>query len=600
MNRLRLMVIGLDAVSLSLLDAFRQSCPAIRKVMREGTTGRALPCFPVYTPTNWAALSTGAGPAGTGAAGWENRYTGELMSTFDRRAIQCDTIFDAAARAKLKTLAIAYPSAHPTRSRSNMVLAPLDNALVSNCLVRGKILPVEFDGAGRFGFVLLEAPEAASGAALARAVGATEDGASLSGPKRRASVRTVRAYLFRSGRNCWKLGFTSNQAAARVSLRSEVWSEPIPIRVETPGRPGRCVVRVVVFDGGRRLAVSEAYDIGALGKPAALARTVYERLGPPIEHSVFFGKMYDLFGEGTEDRPVARLARRELTEQVDWIVKAASLTQEICPYDVFYLHYHHPDTALHRYLAAAEGSRAFSRKQQAVARAEIRMRLKLCDRVVAGLLRLAGRETTVLLVSDHGVVPSRYRTDLTRRLVETGLTTLRKGGAIDRTRSLAWRDEHVLTWVRVNARRDSRRYREIQAKVIDALLDWKTDRGERVVAAALRRKDSHLLGYEGEECADVTFHYNSGFSWFGDPARAMQEEACECNHGPQMPVSFSKLSDNMAFFTLKGPRFGAGRRWDEDIKGHIRLVDLVPTMCHAAGVPSPRGATGAVRHELLK
>lgn len=599
MNAPKLMLIGLDSIGLSLLDSFKDAIPAIRRLMRRGLSGHVIPEFPIYTPTNWAALATGADSGTSGTAAWHSEHAGRRLSTFDRRAIQCDTIFDAAARAGLKTLAIAYPSAHPTRSRANMVLAPLDRGLVSNALVPGKIVDCAYDSQGAFEFVLVKSPAATSGAGAAKAVAATEDGADLGGRDRVARAGHYEARLVRAGRGAWRLHVRGPGLRRTLDLAHQVWGEPIAVRVAVADRPGKCVVRVMVFDGGRRLAVSEAYDIGALGKPAALAREVYAALGPPIEHSVFYKKTTELFGEGREDRRITRLARADLTAQAQWIVRAARMVLRQRPYDLFYLHHHYPDSVLHAYLAAAEGSPAFSPRQHALARAAIRMCLGICDRLVGGLLELAGPRTTVLLVSDHGNVPNRYGCNLALRLEETGLLVRNADGSVSRRRSVAWPAEGVGTWVTVNGREGTRRYGRRQRQVLDALLDWKTPNGERVVALALRRKDSHLLGYHGEVCADVTFHYNSGFSWSGAGEKALAPSRTGANHGPQMPVTFSKLSDNMAFFVLTGPGVRRGVRWPHHLRGYPRMADLLPTICHVARVPPPRHVVGAIRYEVL-
>jgi len=56
----------------------------------------------------------------------------------------------------------------------------------------------------------------------------------------------------------------------------------------------------------------------------------------------------------------------------------------------------------------------------------------------------------------------------------------------------------------------------------------------------------------------------------------------------------------MAFCVLAGPGVRRGQRWDGAARGYPRMVDLVPTICHVAGLPTPRHATGAVRYEMLK
>jgi hypothetical protein len=223
--------------------------------------------------------------------------------------------------------------------------------------------------------------------------------------------------------------------------------------------------------------------------------------------------------------------------------------------------------------------------------------------MIAGLLKLAGPQTTVLLVSDHGDVPNRYSASLPNRLLETGLTVRDKDGRVDRQKSLAWPSPRVGTWVEVNAAPGGARHEALQAAVIDALLDWKAETGERVVALALRRKDSHLLGYHGADCADVTCQYNSGFFW-GPCPPTMSVVPCTggANHGPQMPVTFSKISDNMAFFVLTGPGVKKAIQWDAEAHGPIRLVDLLPTACHISGAPTPRTVTpsSSVKYILRK
>jgi len=601
MKKVKLMVIGLDSLSLTTLDRFSKHIPVLRKLMDQGASGRALPSFPIYTPTNWAGLATGADPAVTGAAGWWNTASGERLSTFDRRAIKCDTIFDSAAREKLRTLAISYPSSHPTRSPLNMTLAPLDRGLVSNCLVPGKVVNLEFDAGGTCQFVLLEPPAAATGAALARAVGATQDGADLSGRTRKVNAQEIPAFLFKSKRGAFSLGFSPDPKKAKMKLREGSWSKPVPVNINVPGRPGKCVIRLMLFDNGKRLAVSEAYDIGMLGKPSSLAQKVYRRLGPPIEHSVFHNEMTKLFWAEAEDPLVKKMFRKELEAQADWIADAAAMVQETKPYDVFYLHYHYPDTVLHEYLSALESLNGVSNKTKRIAREALATSLEVCDRLVASLLRLADRNTTVLVVSDHGCVPDIYSVQVINRLIETGLTVLKKDRTANKRQSIAWRSPRVRTWICVNARPGTARYEEFQSRVIDSLLDWKTPDGRRVVALALRRKDSHILGYYGDECGDVTLHYNSGISWSGCPAdKAVAESRGGAHHGCQMPATYSKFSDNMAFFALKGPGVKTNLRWNDETDGFIRLVDMVPTVCHISGVPAPRNVTGAVRSELLK
>jgi hypothetical protein len=102
----------------------------------------------------------------------------------------------------------------------------------------------------------------------------------------------------------------------------------------------------MVFDGGRRLAICEAYDVGMLGAPAGFAEAIYERLGPPTEHSVFFGQFWQMFRAGRHDPVITRLMHQDMAAQAEWVARAAALAGELAPFDVFYLHHHYPDGLL--------------------------------------------------------------------------------------------------------------------------------------------------------------------------------------------------------------------------------------------------------------
>ncbi len=422
-----------------------------------------------------------------------------------------------------------------------MVLSPLDRGFVSNLLVPGKIVNIQWDTDDKSRFCLLATPKWISGAAMAKAVGATEDGADLNGAKRKTALKELHAYLFKTGRKQWKLGFVADPRKAGYTLLHEKWSAPIPIEIDAPGRQGKCVLRVMVFNNGERLAVSETYDIGNLGCPKSLAKEIYEKLGSPTEHSIFYSEMCYLFRTDREDKDIIRLAQRDLTAQAKWIIDAAALCMKISPYEMFYLHHHYPDSVMHCYLAASEGAPDYTVKQKRLAKEAMEMCFEICDKLVSGLLKLANPKTTILLVSDHGDVPNQYSFDIEKRFVET-----------------------------------------------------------KLLAPNARKKDAYLLGYHGKDALDVVWHYNSGFAWGGTQARkSVEKKTAGANHGPQMPVTFGKTSDNMAFFVLTGPGVKKNIRWSYETKGHVLLKDLVPTICHISGFPTPLHATGCVRREFL-
>lgn len=573
MRKPKLMVIGLDSIPLSILDTYKEHCPTIRRQMSRGVSGHALPGLPVWTPTNWAVLTTGAEAATTGATAWARDVNGERLSAFDRRAIACDTIYDSVARAGMTSLAIAYPGSYPTR-RGNMVLAPLHKGLVSNAIAHGRILKLDVSPAGAARISLVDKPS-----------------------------QDVPAWIHKSGASSWKLGLEPGKENARHLLKHERWSEPIAVKVKTRGTTTKCMFRAMVFDDGKQLALTELYDVGELGAPASLCKKVLREIGPPVEHPTFEIASEIEFGKGgIPPESIMRLADNDMTAQTKWIADAAGIAMRERPYDVFYLHYHYPDSVLHAYLAASEGAREYRPEQTRFARKAVARAMRVCDGLVAELLKLAGPETTVLIVSDHGNVPNRYVLDLGKYLAKHGLMVIRKDGSVDAKRSRVIAEPSFGgLGAMIKAKEGRVLYKRTQDDLIDALLNWKTETGERVVALALRKKDAQLMGYPGPYCADVAWHYNSGFSWGSVPGgKLVAPCSANSNHGPQMPVTFGKTSDNMSFFVLTGPGVKRGMRWDDEKLGRVRLADMVPTICELSGVPTPLDAAGAVRRRMFK
>ena len=585
----KIMLIGLDAVSLTLINQYAESCPTIRKLMKNGVSGRALSELPVYTPTNWAVLCTGAGASKSRQEGWHNDVSGRRLHAFDSRSYACETIFDVCEKNSLSSLAISYPGSYPAKGDRNMVIAPLFRGLKSNCLVPGTIIPVDLIG-GKMDFVL-----PVHNNALDPSV---SDGIeNEAGAEKNLIVERINASLSLAETG-GKLIVRRDGREDKYALRFNEWSGAIPIRIIGDDYSRECSICVNLFDGGKRVAISEVYDLTHAAWPPALADEILNKLGPPVENMTFFNEMIRLFNADEEDRVIFEMARREIFDQAEWISASATIATKINPADVFYIHYHLVDTMLHQCLQAADGSPAFSKRQRNTALEIFKLGVEACDLLVEKLLKLANEETYFLIVSDHGHVPNRYGVSVKNRLIERGITVLDGLGGIDKIKSVAWVSPDVNTWINVNAERGSDEYVSIQDEVIDALLDWKTKDGKRIVVVALKRKDSHLLGYHGPHCGDVAFHFNSGFAWTAKGGDIICDDYTQSNHGPQMPATFSKISDNLAFFTLAGPGVKKDFKWDEEERGYVRLIDFVPTLCKFAGIPAPAGSTGGARLEF--
>ena len=97
--------------------------PNFARMINEGTVNRTLPSFPVWTPTNWATLSTGAHTGTHGAARWSvDTENGKRIDSFDGRAVNAERIWEALEKAGQKGAALHYPAAYPTRALSSFIV----------------------------------------------------------------------------------------------------------------------------------------------------------------------------------------------------------------------------------------------------------------------------------------------------------------------------------------------------------------------------------------------------------------------------------------------------------------------------------------------
>ncbi len=116
---------GMDGLITPMVKRFAaEGClPNFERMIREGTVNQTFPSLPVWTPTNWATLSTGAHTGTHGATRWRVQLTsGERISSFDGRALSAERIWNAFEREGLKSVAVHYPAADPSGVKSGFVV----------------------------------------------------------------------------------------------------------------------------------------------------------------------------------------------------------------------------------------------------------------------------------------------------------------------------------------------------------------------------------------------------------------------------------------------------------------------------------------------
>jgi len=589
----RAIVVGIDSVSMKLLERFAdEGCvPHIAHLMARGAALHAMACIPAYTPTNWATLATGAWPGTHGAGLWHDIAPGDPpgrrpMSTFDSRAITAETIWEAAERQGLSSLVIAYPGSYPSRLKQGMVVAGLPDGLWSWDLAHGgeycagdgragaaelKLEPARDWPGMPEGSLQARVPVVLAGVRDAAAVGAVEDGAAgTQQAQRTAEVAFWLVLPKNAAGHDQALVFTEpGGAAPAAEMRPGEWSAWIIRELPTNAGSRPASVRFKLLELGPdaqrvRLLRSSVYPTTGFTDPAELSSDLIEAAGPYFEHAAMARASDFATYEGS--------VYEEMEYQADWHVRAAAHLLQTRGWDVFYNHWHFPDTVQHRFMSQADpDSPHYDPVNAPRYLAVLRRSCELSDRLLGGLVQLAGPDTYVALVSDHGNASNKHVCHLDRRLREVGL--LRRAGAsdsdpIDWPNTLAY--PHGSFQINVNLRgRESHGSVEpehcerVVREIINALLDWRNDDGLRPVAFALSKKDAALVGYWGHRTGDVVFIYNAGFAW-GNPDGDVSVGPAPpgANHGPQVPTAETALSSNLGTWVMAGPGIKPGYRRD--------------------------------------
>lgn len=215
---------------------------------------------------------------------------------------------------------------------------------------------------------------------------------------------------------------------------------------------------------------------------------------------------------------------------------------------------------------------------------------ELADRWLGRVLQAAGPTSIVALVSDHGMEGIAKRVSVNRILVDAGLAVTADGREIS-VKSLAlsppWMDIGVV--VNDKSWKDG---------VVDA--DRRSEVLERAKVALLAAKDpttgtqlirrvydaSEVVGGGGDAGCDLYLDFAPGY----EPAGGLSDQVV-LDADPVLGAGThgflpERRSMNAIFYAL-GPGITKSRNL-----GVIQGVDVIPSLCPLAGIPTPRDAVG--------
>lgn len=352
--------------------------------------------------------------------------------------------------------------------------------------------------------------------------------------------------------------------------------------------------------------------------PAALQAELTEKFGP-----------YTI--ECRQSDSPATYLKSILSLEVAYREQIASYLMDRDPWDLFFCVFAASDRVQHffwKYLDPSHpGHAAYG---DAIATVYEKM-----DESLGRLIAQAGKDATVVMVSDHGAGPLRTafflnfwlqkngylflnedfstmlkKRSLLGRLVAKVLhriTGSGKGGSgvsdadkdiinrfpsrIDWERTIAF-SEGVGGGIFLNSRTvPAERYRETTEAIINGLLEVRDDKGNKVVKEVHRRDDIYH-GDSAHLAPDLLVICEKGYQIIGPNELLFFKN--DYANSLFLPHRWSGRHEHDGIFIIKGP----GTAANKEIQG-CRIIDVAPTVLHLSGEAIPEYMDGRVLEEAL-
>jgi predicted AlkP superfamily phosphohydrolase/phosphomutase len=610
----KLVIIGFDSISLNVLEQFVDHgvMPTVGRLIREGCVTQTWPCFPMETGTNWACLATGASPWVTGC-NMQVHFPGtpldERTRGFPASVCKAEQLWTAAHRAGKRSVVFDWSQSYPLRVKEGIIHVGEDgrpdNAIRALQEVRAYTTHPRQPGP----HVTKITPQPARGWAGAPRDALEFEATIEPGPASRyEKVESLFALILKGEAGYDRVSLYASRASREplLTVRLGEWSEWVGQPFVADGDPVQAglrgkLLRLSPDASDVHLYLSEIYAQEDFAYPQELSRELAEQIGPFIiqcsRQQVVQGGASDIATYFDEQRYLAsywRDAAGHILSNTDW--------------DLFMLKWHGPDWTNHLTMYMIDPRHPMydlSRAQEGSALWDELMGWG--DEIVARVLEVAGPDTLVALVSDHGggtALPGLGvgRGVLNGILQRGGWLASGEDGSIDWTQSKAFGVGH---YVYLNVRgRDPQgivemgdEYLSVREEVIDALLAATDSSGRHPYRVVLPMEEAGRLAVGGERVGDI-------FLVPAEPHplavvdreefwRTHSEEETGTWDWPRLNAG-THLDDS--YFILSGPGVKRGYRRPRP----TLITSVAPTCAVAWGIPVPADADGSALWEFLE
>ena len=541
------------------------------------------------------------------------------MSAFVGSPVAAETVFEAADRAGLKSVAIHYPAASPVRARLASTVDGFGHPGYGT---------TPFEVTPALGYTNLRDIPSSYSITLADATGWRELPRSHRPPlefpipiiaKREGEdLNLMGLVVDTQGKGYDAVAICTERDGRKEVARSSVgeWSQwaSLPFVIEGGPQRGTCRFKTVELaeDGSRlRLYRSQVMLAEGFTEAPELGAELSQRFGPYLEHASILPYVWGIADFNT--------CMEEVDYHCQWTARAGKYLLEERDYSLLYTHIHLFDYINHHFLSMVDPAcPGYDESTAEEGWNAYREAYRTADRMFATLMEDAPEDTAVIVVSDHAAIPQVRATDMYRLLKDRGYLVLKDPSrTFDPTEDFdnihMERTRVFVTPVRsfeifVNAPEGSDEYLQVQKEVLTLLKTWvDAETGRCPVAIALPKQHAPLLGYWGEQCGDIVFVMEDGYvSGYSSPHRqggdpyVWKPAKYGAHHGPYLPTARTEISSNMAFFLGWGPGLKRGYQRPVDRLGYMHHTSVVPIVCHLLGIEPPDQCQGQVPRDFLE
>jgi predicted AlkP superfamily phosphohydrolase/phosphomutase len=631
-NAKKVLVIGVDQAIPYLLQKFMDEgiLPNISRLVENGVIGEAYSCPPCDTPTNWTTIATGATTAVHGATSFYMHIPGEPLDlglnhrsrSSLSRYCGAEYFWDAADKQGLKSFVLNYPGGWPGDMKNggiSLLTWPLPDSLPRELTM---MTTKRYSN------------DASNPSLKISTAEDTEKEVKSISPHLKISIEIkhknikefppLKAYLIdTNGSGYNALAIQSMKEKDYQIIMTDQWSDWISSNVSTEHGVLPCLFKVrikrIASDGSMmQLQFTSIYNTKGWTNPEDLGEKIVRNA---IIHELKRDQKVDYMISGKVKSFLESARKEALT-----IAQIVSFMRQHMNWDVCFFHIHLLDSVNHSTLGHLyHKSPLYTEKREKKGWKNVQAAYKIVDELVKVLMEsCVDKETVVVLLADHGAMPTWKVVNFLPALIDANLMTYKmddsqKNYLVDWSKTKAFPYlEPPYIWVNLKGRDpsgivSSSEYETVRDEIIEALYSLKDpETGDKLIKLAIKKEDAEYLGQNGERIGDVIYFLNPSYALF-DYRLEKLNPAVQPIDVLEKPISYpiqinctahayylpdAKLGDYSVSvpLVLNGPGIQNGMK----LNNPVELIDVVPTLSHLLNIPKPRTSQGRILEELLK